>query len=78
MRLIRLLFIAFLLTPHGVAAQVGQIPGWPPTIIPFYIGPGNIAPSAEAWVGLRAYSAAIAATGTQAAVDLRRPSDNAT
>jgi hypothetical protein len=32
----------------------------------------------SAWYGVRAYSAAVAATGTQKAVDLRRVSDNAT
>ena len=42
-----------------------------------YVGPGDCA-SYTAWWGLRAYSAAVAATGTQAAVDLRRVSDSAT
>ena len=44
-----------------------------------YTGPGDIVASATAWYGLRAYSAAVAATGaSQHVVDLRRASDNAT
>jgi hypothetical protein len=39
--------------------------------------PGDIA-TYTMWWGLRAYSAAVAATGTQKALDLRRVSDNAT
>lgn len=42
-----------------------------------YSGPGDVT-AFTAWWGLRAYSAAIAATGTQNALDLRRASDNAT
>lgn len=43
-----------------------------------YTGPGDIVSGATAWYGLRAYSAAVAATGTQKSVNLRRASDNAT
>lgn len=43
-----------------------------------YTGPGDIVSAATAAYSLRAYSAAIAAAGTQAIVDLRRLSDNAT
>lgn len=42
-----------------------------------YVGPGDIVSGATAWYGLRAYSAAVAATGTQKAVRVRRSSDNA-
>lgn len=45
---------------------------------PAYAGPGDIVSGATAWYGLRAYSAAVAATGTQKAVNVRRASDNAT
>lgn len=45
---------------------------------PSYAGPGNIVSGALGWYGLRAYSTAIAAAGTQTIVDLRRISDNAT
>lgn len=40
-----------------------------------YIGPGDIVSGAKAWYGLRAYSAAIAATGTQKAAHIIRASD---
>src|SRR5689334_16928212 len=36
-----------------------------------YTGPGDIVASAKAWFGLRAYSAAVAAAGTQKVVNLR-------
>jgi hypothetical protein len=42
-----------------------------------YVGPGDIA-TFSAWSGLRAFTAAIAAAGTQTVVNLRRDSDNAT
>lgn len=45
---------------------------------PAYVGPGDIVASATAWYGLRAYSAAVAATGTQKSVNIRRASDNTT
>ena len=43
-----------------------------------YTGPGDIVSGAIAWYGLRAYSAAVAATGTQKAIKIRRASDNTT
>lgn len=43
-----------------------------------YTGPGDIVASADVWWGLRGYSAAVAATGTQKAVQVRRASDNTT
>lgn len=43
-----------------------------------YVGPGDIVSGATAWYGLRAYTTAIAAAGTQSIVDLRRASDSAT
>lgn len=44
---------------------------------PAYTGPGDIV-THKAWGGLRAYSAAVAATGTQKALTVRRASDNTT
>lgn len=46
--------------------------------LPSYTGPGDIVSGATAWYGLRAYSAAVAATGTQKAVNIRASGDNAT
>ena len=43
-----------------------------------YVGPGDIVSGATAWYGLRAYSNAVAATGTQKAINIRRASDNTT
>lgn len=43
-----------------------------------YTGPIDVVASPTAWYGLRAGSAAIAATGTQKSVNVRRASDNAT
>lgn len=50
------------------------ISGAPP---PSYTGPGDIFASAAAWYGVRAYSAAVAATGTQKAFNISRASDSA-
>jgi hypothetical protein len=36
-----------------------------------YTGPGDVVAGASAWFGLRAYSAAVAATGTQKAINIR-------
>lgn len=44
---------------------------------PSYTGPGDIFASAAAWYGVRAYSAAVAATGTQKAFNILRASDSA-
>lgn len=43
---------------------------------PSYTGPGDIVGSALGWWGLRGYSGAVAATGTQPSVNVRRSSDN--
>lgn len=43
-----------------------------------YTGPGDVVSGAFYWVGLRAYNAAVAATGTQKAIKVRRASDNTT
>lgn len=43
-----------------------------------YIGPGDIVSGATAFYSLRAYTKAIAITGTQKCVNVRRSSDNAT
>lgn len=54
----------------------------PPYVVPIppaYTGPGDIVSGWTAWYSqARAYSAAVAATGTQKAGDIRRASDNAT
>lgn len=42
-----------------------------------YAGPGDIV-AYSFWCGLRAYSAAVAATGTQKSLNIRRASDNTT
>lgn len=52
--------------------------GAKPSAAPSYTGPGDIVASAAGWWGLQGYSAAVAATGTQKAVTVRRASDNAT
>lgn len=43
-----------------------------------YTGPGDLVPNATAWYGLRAYSRAVAATGTQKAINIRTARDNST
>lgn len=43
-----------------------------------FTGPGDIVSGATAWYGLRGYSGAVAATGTQKAINVRRQSDNTT
>jgi hypothetical protein len=43
-----------------------------------YIGPGDLVPGATAWYGLRGYSKAVAWSGTQKAINIRRASDNTT
>ena len=48
-----------------------------PRVAP-YVGPGDIVSGAGSWYGLRAYTAAIAIAGTQAAVNIRRGGDNVT
>ncbi len=53
-----------------------QIP--PASAPPSYTGPGDVITGAKFWHGVRAYTAAIAAAGTQPIFDLRRASDNAT
>ncbi len=63
----------------GVAPALGQMQSnvvWDVPASQHYQGPGDIT-AFTAWYGLRAYSAAVAATGTQKAVDLRR-NDGAT
>lgn len=43
-----------------------------------FVGPGDVVSGATAWYGLRGYNAAVASTGTQKAINVRRQSDNAT
>lgn len=43
-----------------------------------YTGPGDVTTGWQAWYGLRAFSKAVAATGTQKAINVRRTSDSAT
>lgn len=56
----------------SASAQLGQIPTY---VVPApsgsaYAGPGDIVPGAVYWYGLRGYSAAYAAPGTNCAVDI--------
>ena len=45
---------------------------------PLYTGPGDLVGGTTAWFGLRGYSFAVATTGTQKAINIRRASDNST
>jgi len=56
-------------------AQIFPGPGTPHTVTAAYAGPGDIT-TFTAWWGLRAYTAAIAAAGTQPLVKLSRASDS--
>ncbi len=60
-----------------VAAQMQTQIVWDVPASQHYQGPGDIT-AFTAWYGMRAYSAAVAATGTQPALDLRRVDNNAT
>jgi hypothetical protein len=74
---IRALSLFFVLGCSVAHAQVGQLPQFVvPTaaVVPFS-GPGDIQ-AFTAWYGLRAYTAAIAAAGTQKLVRVRRASDS--
>lgn len=53
-------------------------PGTVHTTVAGYTGPGDVQSGALFWIGARGYSAAVAATGTQKALGLRRNSDNVT
>lgn len=72
-------FLAALFIAGSAGAQ-GQLiqPIVAASVASTYTGPGNIVSGATAFYSLRAYTAAIAAAGTQSIVDLRRPADNAT
>lgn len=75
-----LALVLALLAPLTALAQGGIGPG-PGTVHSTgggggYTGPGDVVAGATAWYGLRAYSAAVAATGTQKAVKIRRASDD--
>lgn len=78
MRFLAALLLALVSTP-ALAADTGMLlAGVSRPSASAYTGPGDIVSGATAWYGLRAYSAAVAATGTQKAVNVRRASDNAT
>ncbi len=75
----RLLAIALALWGTPAHAQMMQsiVAGNNPAAAA-YAGPGDIVASATGWWGLRGYTAAVAATGTQKSVTIRRASDDAT
>lgn len=78
MRFLAALLLALVSTP-ALAADTGMLlAGVSRPSASAYTGPGDIVSGATAFYGLRAYSAAVAATGTQKAVNVRRASDNAT
>jgi hypothetical protein len=68
MRWFTLLALLFMSSAH---AQMKPLDASP------YVGPGDIAPGAAMWFGVRAYSHAGALSGTKA-INIRRSSDNAT
>jgi hypothetical protein len=72
----RLLLIGLVLVVGGWWHRV-PLNGAPPAVAS-YTGPGDIVSGATAFYGLRAYTAAIAAAGTQKLINLRRASDNET
>jgi len=77
-----LLFAASLALCGPAVAQVGlpagqaQLAGVAGVV--GYQGPGDIAPGATEWWGLRAYNATYAVPGTNPAITIRRASDNTT
>lgn len=73
--------LAFLLVAFPA---FGQFAPWQPVVLapvvsacPAYSGPGDVV-AFDFWWGLRAYSSAIATTGTQKLIQVRRASDNTT
>jgi hypothetical protein len=71
-------FALFALLQVAVAQLPWQSGVGTPITAAAYAGPGDVVASAKAWWGLRAYSAAVAATGTQKSVNIRRASDSTT
>ena len=74
-KLLALLLAALLLAPPLAKAQDATVIIPWASAAPTYTGPGDIV-SFTAWYGLRAYSAAVAATGTQKAINITRASDS--
>lgn len=78
MRFLAALLLALVSTP-ALAADTGMLlAGVSRPSASAYTGPGDIVSGATAFYGLRAYSAAVAATGTQKAVNVRSAKDNST
>jgi hypothetical protein len=77
MRVFAAICASLILWGAAALAQMQSNILWDEPASHHFQGPGDITPF-TAWYGLRAYSAAVAATGTQKAADLRRVSDNAT
>lgn len=85
MRRVLLTLAACVLCHGAFADMLGPSPAFmklatsPSAVIaPSYSGPGNVVSGAFYWVGLRAYTSAIAAAGTQKIVNVRRTSDSHT
>lgn len=74
----RWLFLASLAVATPASAKWQSVAQIVVTGTTDFVGPGDIVASATAWYGLRGYSAAVASTGTQKAINVRRQSDNAT
>lgn len=70
--------IVWLVMSLSPAVAQPNMLGFPGSTKTSYLGPGDIVSGATAWYGLRAYSAAVAATGTQKAINIRRTSDSTT
>jgi hypothetical protein len=70
------------LARYGPGPDLGPVAAAPfsttsTAITQTYAGPGDLVAGASGWFGLRAYSAAVAAGGTQKAINIRRTSDSA-
>jgi hypothetical protein len=89
----RLLAVLLLLWPalawavsmhDGIGSRIGRDglhrPGGPAGVAlpPYTSGPADVVSGASAWFGLRAYSAAIAAAGTQKSINVRNTGTNET
>jgi hypothetical protein len=77
MRAFTAICAALVLWGAAAFAQMNSNILWDVPTSQHYQGPGDVV-TFTAWFGVRGYSATIASTGTQKAMDLRRPSDSAT
>ncbi len=64
--------IIWLLLTAAAGAQVAQTGAGLGTTIPPYTGPGDVVSGASAWYGLRGYTSAYAAPGTNKAIKIQR------